>query len=292
MSDLFKLGVLLMPSPHEAGWREAVLEASAKAGYAVSKSVDRLSSSNAIGHVLIVSDAAEASAFGDAEWVVLTADLQTTVDTMLGRMSHAVEKGYKLLAGQLAAQAWLLEKDARFLDSSAATLDFPGLGSLTRSAIISEPSAPADAGPLAIYERPIPAPGAAAEWPRSVFVFTDPVKAGVAPPNIDLTGRGRVVAYGPRYHLPAGQWRITARFAVETEGSDLYLKFEWGVGENFETLEVLLQKSGGYEVVLDHGWTFPGPAELRVWASNAHFVGRMQFQGGRVERLADKPEAD
>lgn len=292
MSEIFKLGVLLLPSPTEAAWRDALLGASAKAGYAISKSVDRLSSTNAVGHVLIVSDAAEARAFGDAQWVVLTAGLQTTVDTMLGRMSHAVGKGYKLLSRQLAAQAWLLEKGAQSLDSSAEALNFPGLGGVVRSANISEPSPRADAGPLRVYDRPIPAPGAAAEWPIGVFIFKNPPKAGFAPPNVDLTGRGRVVVHGPRYDLPAGRWRIAARFAVETEGSDLYLKFEWGVGEDLETLEVMLQMSGGYEVVLDHAWTFPGPAELRVWASNAHFVGRMEFQGCRVERLADKPEPD
>jgi hypothetical protein len=287
MSEIVKLGVLLLPSPTETAWREALLEAADRAGYSVSKSVSRLSSTNLVGHVLIVSDAAEAHAFGDANWVVLTTDLQTAADTMLERMSHAVDKGYKLLAGQLAAQAWLLDNGAQSLDSSSEALEFPGLGRLIRPARVSVPSPPADIGPLAVYAQPIPAPGAAAEWPMGVFVFKNPVKLGFMPPNVDLTGRGRVVVYGPRYALPSGRWRITARFAVDTEDSDLYLKFEWGVGEDLETLEVMLQKSGGYEVVLDHAWAFPGQAELRVWASNAHFVGRMEFHGGRVERLPD-----
>ena len=244
MNEIVKLGVLLLPSPTEAAWREAVLEASAKAGYSVSKSVSRLSSAGVAGQVLIVGDAAEARDFGDAAWVVLTADLQTAANTMLGRMPHAVHKGYKLLASQLAAQAWLLENGAQSLDSSAEALDFPGLGRLVRSAKVAQPAPNADAGPLAVYDRPIPAPGAAAEWPMDVFVFKNPVKADFAPPNIDLTGRGRVVVHGPRYDLPSGRWRITARFAVETEGNDLYLKFEWGVGEDLETLEVMLQRLG------------------------------------------------
>jgi hypothetical protein len=283
-----KIGFLILPSPHERAWRSAVTEAAVAAGFSVAKSATWLKSNgNAVGQLLIAGSAAEARDFGDAHWVVVTTELTTAVNTMSARVPHALSKGYRLLAELLAAQAWLIDKGVVLSHSDEKSLDLPYLGAITRECAPDESPPVADASPLSLYCDAAPSVGASAEWPHDLFVFKNAAKAILSPPHIDLTGRGRVLVYGPRFALPPGRWQATANFTVDTEGSDLFLKFQWGVGEDFHEMQVTLQNSGAYEVTLDHAWNFVGSAELRVWAANAHFLGRMEFHGAKVVRLPD-----
>lgn len=283
-----KIGLLILPSPNETAWRSAITEAAVAAGFSVAKSATWLQThGNAIGQLLIAGSAAEVRDFGDAQWVVVTTDLQTAVDTMSARVPHALGKGYRLLAELLATQAWLIEKGVVPFGSDEKSLDLPYLGTVARQCGADETPPLSDASPLALYGAAVPPVGASAEWPHDLFVFKNAAKAILSPPHIDLTGRGRVVVYGPRFALPPGRWQITAGFTVETESSDVFLKFQWGVGEDLQELQVALQQSGPYEVTLDHAWNAVGSAELRIWAANAHFVGQMEFHGARVVRLPD-----
>lgn len=288
MSEAFRLGVLIMPSPVETAWRSALVKAASAQGYPVAKSIASFVSlgPDADG-LLIVNNAAEALHFRATHWVVISADLQETVDVLTGRSPDAPSKGYRRAAERLATQAWLIGAGAKVLDGAEKELEMPGLGRLRRDEVPVPDTGRMPIEPLNMYVQSRPRIGAKAHWQTGLFFFRVPDQPRMIPPRVDLTGRARVVIHGPRFHLPEGRWQITARFSVDREDSDVYLRFQWGIDDDLETLEVIIQHSGTYEIRLDHAWAFPGEAELRIWATNAHFVGAMEFFGADVEKIGE-----
>lgn len=291
MSSAFRLGILQVPSPFESAWRAALGEAANLRGVALAKDpAGQAAFPPDQSVVVLVRNTTDIAAVDATHWAILNADLRTAAAAGLQKSPGHPRKAYKLVAERLAPISWLRDRGAVVFDASAMALDFPGLGPVTRADV--GPIAPTDTplGPLELYAENPPRIGAKTSLPMEVFTFKKPTKPLVEPPFIDLTGRGRVVVFGPRHDLPAGTWRVTCRFNVDTEASDVYLKFQWGVGEDFETTEIMVQQSGGYQLVLDHTWSTPGTAELRVWAANAHFVGQLEFLGADIERMPDAPD--
>lgn len=286
----FRLGVLILPGPAESEWRRAIVAAGTARSAFVAKAVAALSKAVSDSDVvLFVGSAAEADGYDATDWVVLSHPIEATAATIMARVQGNASKVLKLASERLALVDQMVAKGATFLDALQETIILPHLGEIRREPV-AHSSPPIQAlGALEVYRQNPPVVGSRAAWGWDLFVFKTPANHSARPPRIDLTGRGRVVVFGPRIDLPAGRWRVTAAFNVDTEGSDVYLRFQWGVGENLEELEVMLQHSGGYRVSIDHTWSQAGPAELRVWASNAHFVGQMEFLGVEVERV---PEDD
>ncbi len=119
-------------------------------------------------------------------------------------------------------------------------------------------------------------------WPPGLFLFPEGDGA------IDLTGRARIVVHGPHQPLKAGEWRIAARFSVDTEGHPIVLRFEWGGAHDVTGSTVTIATSGLYEMNLDYDWPAGGPAALRVWVAQPTFAGRLTFLGAEVEGLSDQ----
>jgi hypothetical protein len=293
MSGPFRLGVLMVPSPADAEWRLALAEAITAQGGLLAKepaAVRQLAPGQS--SVVLVANIAEAKTVKATHWAILDTDLATATAVASQKNAGYPRKAYKLVAERFAPITWLQARGAVTLDAAAEDLVFPGLGRVVRQP--SGPTPPLDIpfGPLELYEHNPPRIGARTVLPMEVFVFKPSSSPLNDPPKIDLTGRGRVVVFGPRHDLPAGRWRVTAKFSITTEDSDIYLKLQWGVGEDLQTVALMLQESGVYEVVLEHAWAEPGSADLRIWAANAHFLGLMEFIGAEIERLPDQPAAD
>lgn len=284
----FRLGIVILPGPAESEWRQAIVAAGKARGAFLAKAVVALSTAASDSDVvLFVGSAAEADGYDATDWIVLSHPIEATAATVMARVQGNAPKLLRLASERLALVDQLVARGAIFLDAMQETITLPHLGEITREPTVGSPRSAPALGALEVYRQNPPVVGSRAEWGWDLFVFKTPANHPVRPPRIDLTGRGRVVVFGPRIDLPAGRWRVTAALNVETEGSDIYLRFQWGVGENLEELEVMLQHSGGYRVAIDHTWPQAGPAELRVWASNAHFVGQMEFLGVEVERVPD-----
>lgn len=99
---------------------------------------------------------------------------------------------------------------------------------------------------------------------------------------IDLTGRGRILVYGPYQILPAGRWCIEAEFDLDPEGGEIFLRFEWGEALDFETFRAKCCRAGRYRVTLKNTWVKAAPAELRIWVDRATLFGSMQMLGATV----------
>jgi hypothetical protein len=287
--------MLMMPSPFEIDWRQAVVKAVKDRGglFARSRAEYRTAAHDADAIVLVrKTKEAEALAADVDQWILLDAPIDQIVGTVTLKDDAYPLQVYRLVAERLGCASWIMDHGGIRLDGLAAELDFPGLGRFSRSGNGGSLGPALDPGPLAVYRSVPPVTGATAEWPMDLFVFEDAERRDMAPPAIDLTGRGRVVVFGPRLDLPPGHWRVTGRFSLDVEDSDVYLKFQWGVGEDLETMDIMLQRSGAYEVSLEKSWATQGPAELRVWASNAHFLGKMEFYGATVALVGEPREAE
>lgn len=278
-----RLGILMMPSFSELEWRAAIVNAVKRRGGLFARSpAEFLTAASDQDAVVVIRTVRDALNVRVDEWVVFDASIEDVASTVSRKSATHPLKVYRVVAERLACASWILERGGLLISSAAFEVDLPSLGLLSRSGTAFAPELKPERGPLEIYRSLPPMPGATADWPIEMFIFEDAEKRGTQPPSIDLTGRGRVVVFGPRFDLPAGHWRITGRFSLDVEDSDVYLKFQWGVGEDLESLEIMLQRSGDYEVSLEKSWHIPGPAELRIWASNAHFLGRMEFHGAAV----------
>ncbi|QSF54718.1 hypothetical protein [Brevundimonas fontaquae] len=167
------------------------------------------------------------------------------------------------------------------LDSVEAEIDGVGiakrLGKCARSTVQS---------PLSIYTDLPPRPGVAAHWPSHVFSYQSEAFVDGSP-DIDLTGRPRMLLHGPYVFLPIGRWRADIRFAVDPEGGAAPLRVQWGKDGDYATLEFRVAQGGEYSVSLEHDWKEPAPAQVVIWVTEAVFRGHFMYRGCSIDMIAE-----
>jgi hypothetical protein len=126
-------------------------------------------------------------------------------------------------------------------------------------------------------------------WDRRLF------KSGAAldqpcPKVIDVTGRMRVLVFGPMIILPAGQWRLRARFGLSPDAALHSYILQFIHGDSL--IEQRLQPAAGgeFEVVLENGFAVDAMVALRLWLADPAFHGELGFIGASVERLGPHPD--
>lgn len=189
----------------------------------------------------------------------------------------------------LAQAAEAVRRGACPIPSEALRLHVDGLGDVERQETTRFDELEDRA--LDIYAVPPPAMGVEARW--GVAHFSYPVGDGFdgGQPEMDLTGRYRILVHGPYIVLPPGCWRVEAEFEIDTEGGLNRLRFDWGVGDDLETTSIQISQPGAYTLALTRRWVDAGPAQLRIWSEQAAFQGRFSFKGCIV-RPAPDPEVD
>jgi len=136
-----------------------------------------------------------------------------------------------------------------------------------------------------------PTAAAAAEeiwWDRSAFA-TGVDMSIPCPEVLDVTGRHRVLVFGPMKVLPAGRWRLAARFALSPDaaGHDYILQFIHG-GALAER-RFRPTASGEFEVALVNEFDHDAAAAIRLWNARALFHGELRFHGALVTRESAPP---
>lgn len=290
MTDIALL-FLTLDATAEARWREPLSTAAEEAGWEVCTEPAPADFDRSRRIVVISSDVNWATLFPpSACWLITGGDLpefSTHSPSLIDR--HAV---FQSSIGLVVA-THLLERDATLVEPRTRELNVPGVG-------LVEPMAMVDPverrSPLGVYKSLPPQIGAVATWPAELFSFSE---AAFEPgePDIDLTGRARIVVHGPYLHLPPGRWKATVQFTVEVLSQAPKLRVEWGSAPSFAAFETEVSESGVYELSLEHEWLAPGPAQVVVWLAQPIFEGRLIFGGCRVEKIADLappvlPEAD
>lgn len=274
-----RLFVYHLPSPTQSAWRAALAGAAAKAGW------DTISSDEAETvpvrenvNTLVQCDDVSAP-HGDATSVVVMAGSpHDTVDVLM--QAHGMDL-HGALRDAAARLAYVSDAGLQVLQSGAPSHDFPGLGEVARPS--GEGIRSTDAGDaLAFYESLPPRVGASAAWEPHVFIWTAGSESGF----VDLTGRRRVIQYGPYLMLSAGTWKVDLVFDISIHRAVSELRFEWGILHDCETISKRVTVAGRYSASMTHSWAAAGPVELRIWLDRSMFDGTLKVLSVTVSRIA------
>lgn len=133
-------------------------------------------------------------------------------------------------------------------------------------------------------------------WSRSLFLGVDQVGAPTdasLESEIDLTGPARILFYGPYFHLPRGEWLLTAEFHVADNLSGNKLNIDVMAGLDVVTQgTTALPTRGSYEFRLPFAVAEPREAiQLRFATMEGAIEGKLAFEGVTISR-PDAAEAE
>jgi hypothetical protein len=123
-------------------------------------------------------------------------------------------------------------------------------------------------------------------WGRELFLSVD-VPDGRCPAVIDVTGRARILSYGPYAPLGSGAWRAKAVMDLCADAARGRLALQFGLSTDFATLDVPRGPPGRREIEIDYFCETPGLAELRLVLTRAAFHGEIQFHGVDIQAIAE-----
>lgn len=240
---------------------------------------------------LIVTDAGTAAALAPAHWAVITTATSTAASAAETLFRTPPGQGV-WVASRLLAAAWLVPDTAvRVTDRNRLSLPnplvlLPGLTVTVPMASSGEARHDAAATALDLYSAGNPQPGTVAHWPVTLFSFDlrKGEEAAVVG-RLDLTGRPRILVYGPYIALPPGVWRARIRFAVDAAAARRRYRLEWGDLTTFAEHRFTPGEAGLYELSIDHDWTAATPSEVRLILIEGAIDGTLEFMGLEVERL-------
>lgn len=182
----------------------------------------------------------------------------------------------------LVIGADLIEKGAVYVDGLKGRLKVAGLGEIVAEAVSIRAR---EDSPLSVYNQLPPKVGASAEWPSQLFSFR-PEAFFDGSPDMDITGRGRVLVHGPYLYLPSGRWEAVIRFIAEPITRRIPIRVSWGCEAGFTSTEHDITIAGIYDLNLKTDFAGPGAAQVIVELREPMFDGFLQFQGCRIAKLA------
>jgi hypothetical protein len=286
------LRVLVTPSPLSGVWREAIAGHAAQLGFHVLDDEQ----AHVSGEPSVVFYSVATTEHDPSDWIVL-ADTSDAAITALRTSAEDTAKHLTWTAASLLGPAAALaESGAPVFDMRSDTVILPGLGQVSRPPsldIVQAHDRLNDA--LRMYDALPPMPGPASFWEPDQFSYTSSGTSGGGTSLIDMTGRGRIVLFGPHFTLSPGQWEVEIKFSIDPEGREAHLRFEWGVGNDVAFSYARIKQAGLYSVNLERVWTVPGSAEVRIWVYQPMFSGTMEFLGCNVsmtKRIRDVSPED
>lgn len=273
-----RLFIYHLPSPTRSAWREALTAAAAEAGWdMVSADLADAAPFREGVNTLVQCDDMGISHAEATDVVTLAGSPRDTVDALM--QLHGLDF-HGALREAAARFAHVSDSCIRVMPSGAWSQEFPSLGEVTRSSGdgISATSA-GDA--LAFYETLPPQVGASAVWKPDVFIWG----AGSEHGFVNLTGRRRVIQYGPYLMLSAGTWKVDLVFDIAIHRAISELRFEWGILHDCDSISQRVTVAGRYSASLTHSWSEAGAVELRIWLDRSMFDGTLNVLSVSVSRI-------
>jgi hypothetical protein len=128
-------------------------------------------------------------------------------------------------------------------------------------------------------------------WDRSIFLSDEDAPAGPCPAAIDVTGRARILFYGPYRLLAPGVWRATVELRFCADAGRRPFTLEFGAHPDYTSVEIPCAAPGDHKIEIAHAMRTEGPAEIRLLLRKAAFHGEVRLLGAFVEPVADLPAA-
>lgn len=294
MTDHHRLCVMQCPSPTEAVWIDAIRRTAAELNWSVHDLAiaDDWPCRPFRGSMILFSSGEDGVEELEPTRCIILAETPSAAASVTGaslgvdrysQISLVRTSSRLALSAQLAAR----RQDVDVLDARAERLLLPDFGWVERGGGITVSPREISPGPLSIFETLPIATGASAFWEPELFSYPSGSEMEGGSPDIDLTGRARVLVFGPYVCLPEGWWSIEINVAVETFGSMVPLMFEWGAGDYFVSHTACVTKPGEYRITLSRRWGEIEQAQVRIWLTQPLFQGHLTFIGSRVTRSAD-----
>lgn len=290
--------IIVTPSSTDEAWRSAIRAGVAEAGLIVlphdpAIPVSALQDPKV---VIYAQDAATAVAAGAKTITAILPDVASSVAAVQATYQTprptSIQNASQLLAGAAA-----LGLDHRVIGADQLkALDgplrvFPDLLITPPPAAASiaheDEAAQGIAEILSMYHGGRPRVGApAAEWSLDSLSY-DKRAARTATParDIDLTGRPRILVYGPYVALPPGLWRAKVRFSIDAAAAGRQFRIDWGAQSHYASETFTPGRAGVYELELDYRWTTAEPAEVRFIIMEGCFSGAASVLGVKVSLI-------
>ena len=280
------LHILFTPSVREGPWVAGIRDAAAAKGLSVGY-WDRDQADILLCHLLPID---RVMAQEPREWVILGDTPEAGLVSYGDAYKEYPPAGQALIAcsGRFVSAAWMAERGSPVLGQPAMALSLPRLGLVSPQAYQLPSDPPGPLVPLlSIYDGLPVRVGAKSIWPPQSFAFPAAGEGDGGSPRIDLTGRDRLLMDGPYMALPPGLWRATLKMAIDPQGRDVPLAFDWGEAHDMVTIEETVRDAGFYAVSLDRLFETPGTAVLRISLTQPLFQGVLEVVECVVERLPD-----
>lgn len=285
MSEVVRNLVWLLPSPREDEDVSRLLKIAADAGMAVEDWRGERSGRPAPSDTcfVIVDHPAAVAESDPHRWIIVqSSDLTDAVTTLNARHPEwAHHDTVTNLSTWLAFANYLTLHGAAPVDDISHVLDMHN--GATPS--VGHTSDVKERHPLSLYSTLPVAPSASAEWQPCDFYYTKGSQRTGGTPDIDLTGGGRILVYGPNIALTPGNWHVEAEFDLDSEGETVDLRFDWGPAEEATTSICKLSLTGRYRIELSHTWLQNQTAEFRIWIQHGMLHGALRFHGAKIRRL-------
>jgi hypothetical protein len=284
--------IVLTPSTDDAAWRQAIGSAVTEAGLVLVE-IEHIDSPDRIprrGEVWLTEDAQIPGRFGHTPHVVFTPRPDTAAEAVGDRLGllppHNVRHASTLLAravdqavtGTLVVSGTTINelRQQRFSLNDWLAIQAPRAGD-----VVAVP--PSIQAALAMFSEGPPGVGSETTWTQRIFEYdARAARDWPAVGHLDITGRPRILVYGPYLTIPRGTWRAKVRFAVDTDAARRQFRIDWGTPTDFQSISVHPGSSGVYEAEITYAWNECNQAELRLLLMEGAFDGRVEFLGATI----------
>lgn len=283
--------VILTPSQTEPEWRQRVTDAAATAGlkpvqWSAELGPDILKDPKA---VVLAQEMGHLRHFGETPDVVVLTDPESSVQrlyqTVLAQFPQAL-----WTASQIHAEACEAPERVPVIGGAALSCGAPV--TLWSGLTVAAPALPprpkgerAAAEVMSLYHHGRPAMGARVRIAPKLFLY-DTRNPVVGPRfEVDLTGRPRIVVYGPYVTLPPGRWRAEAKVWIDDDAANVILGFDWGRHQQFDQHVEKPGKPGLHAVSMVNDWDVAASAEFRLVLMQGAIAGKARLVEFDLERL-------
>lgn len=290
--------IIVTPSSADEAWRNAILAGVAEAGLTVFPHDPAIPVSVLQDPKVVIyaQDAAMAVAAGAKTITAILPDVESSVAAVQATYQTSrptsIQNASLLLAGAAALGLDHLVIGADQLRSMEGPLRvFPDLTITpppTTPVVHEDDAARGIAEILSIYRGGRPVVGApATEWALDALNYEARiVRAATSVREIDLTGRPRILVYGPYVALPPGLWRAKIRFSVDdAAAAGRQFRIDWGTQAHYASETFTPGRPGVFDLELDYRWIAAEPAEVRFIVIEGCFSGMASFIGVQVSLI-------
>ena len=290
--------IILTPSPDDAAWRAAIEAACHATGRTFAIAAANIDPAGAVAPAVTLTDDPALIPAEAANIIALIPDPGQAVSAWLTSGQPIQECVWQ--ASRRIVDAIRAPNLSKVVGQTAIKSGAAGIKLFDGVTVVPPPATPVSldsdiergaADVLNQIANLDPADDAASmRWPTILFGFDAKSRAGFdTAGTMDTTGRPRFLVYGPYMAMPKGRWQANIRFSVDDDACHRNFRIDWGGVTEFTSHTFRPERSGVYEISLEHEWTETAPAEIRFVLLEGSFSGIATFNGATITRVRDEP---